>query len=292
MSLDDPRASTTVTFTLDGREVSAAPGETIWQVAERQGTTIPHLCWKDALGYRADGNCRACMVEVEGERVLAASCIRRPAEGMVVRTASERAETSRRLVMELLASDMPSARDLARPRRAVLGAGGGHRPRRAALPGSRPGSGGAVPVEQRVPRRLAPLDRGQPRRLHRLRAVRAGLPRGAGQRRHRHGASRRRDGARLRHRRPDGALHLRGLRRVRPGLPHRRADGAHADGRGGRAPRGRGRPGGAVAVPLLRRRLPDRGASEAARRSSRSTAARAPPTAASSASRAASGWTT
>jgi formate dehydrogenase major subunit len=64
----------TITFTLDGREVTAEPGETIWQAARRHGTTIPHLCWHDGPAYRADGNCRACVVEVEGERVLAASC--------------------------------------------------------------------------------------------------------------------------------------------------------------------------------------------------------------------------
>src|ERR1700747_423246 len=84
-----------VTFTLDGREVEAEPGETIWQVAQRNGTKIPHLCWHPAPGYRADGNCRACMVEVEGERVLAASCQRKAAAGMKVKTASERAKKSR-----------------------------------------------------------------------------------------------------------------------------------------------------------------------------------------------------
>ncbi|MCB0830058.1 MAG: (2Fe-2S)-binding protein, partial [Solirubrobacterales bacterium] len=61
--------TTKITFTLDGREVEAQPGETIWQAAQRQGTTIPHLCWHPAPGYRADGNCRACVVEIEGERV-------------------------------------------------------------------------------------------------------------------------------------------------------------------------------------------------------------------------------
>src|SRR5262249_27471735 len=55
-----------VTFELDGELVEAAPGETIWQVAQRHGTKIPHLCWHPAPGYRADGNCRACMVEIEG----------------------------------------------------------------------------------------------------------------------------------------------------------------------------------------------------------------------------------
>ena len=71
-------SGSTIKFTLDGREVEAQDGESIWQVAKRHGTTIPHLCWQAAPGYRADGNCRACMVEIEGERVLAASCIREP----------------------------------------------------------------------------------------------------------------------------------------------------------------------------------------------------------------------
>ena len=69
----------TIRAFLDGRRGrGAAPGETIWQVAERAGTAIPHLCYLPAPGYRPDGNCRACMVEIEGERVLAASCIRKP----------------------------------------------------------------------------------------------------------------------------------------------------------------------------------------------------------------------
>jgi len=96
-----------IRFTLDGREVTAAPDETIWQAAKRAGVEIPHLCWLDAPGYRADGNCRACMVEVEGERVLAASCIRKPQDGMKVKTASERAAKARKMVFELLAADQP-----------------------------------------------------------------------------------------------------------------------------------------------------------------------------------------
>src|SRR3984957_20139048 len=96
-----------IRFFLDGLEVSAAPGETIWQVANRQGIEIPHLCWLPKPGYRADGNCRACMVEIEGERVLAASCIRKPAAGMKVQSASERAKFSRQMVFELLVGDQP-----------------------------------------------------------------------------------------------------------------------------------------------------------------------------------------
>ena len=97
-----------ITFTLDGREVTAAPGQTIWEVANGQGLNIPHLCHKPAPGYRPDGNCRACMVEIEGERILAASCIREPAEGMVVRSASDRARKAREMVMELLLADQPA----------------------------------------------------------------------------------------------------------------------------------------------------------------------------------------
>ena len=95
-----------ISFTLDGKQVDASADETIWQVAKREGTRIPHLCYLDSPGYRSDGNCRACMVEVEGERVLAASCQRKVSEGLVVKTASERAEHSRKLVFELLADDM------------------------------------------------------------------------------------------------------------------------------------------------------------------------------------------
>jgi len=100
-----------VVFSLDGTEVSAAPGETIWQVAQRAGTKIPHLCYADEPDYRADGNCRACMVEIEGERVLAASCIREPTTGMKVVTDSTRADSARKMVMELLIADQPARVD-------------------------------------------------------------------------------------------------------------------------------------------------------------------------------------
>ena len=96
----------TIEFSLNGKIVSASNDETIWQVAKRMDLEIPHLCWKDSPGYRADGNCRACMVEIEGERTLAASCLRKPTPGMKVVT-SKRVEKNRELVFELLKSDMP-----------------------------------------------------------------------------------------------------------------------------------------------------------------------------------------
>ena len=95
-----------IEFILDGKTVAADPGETIWDVAKREGNRIPHLCHVDMPGYRPDGNCRACMVDVKGERVLTASCIRRPTPGMEVDTQTERAKKSRHMVFELLASNM------------------------------------------------------------------------------------------------------------------------------------------------------------------------------------------
>jgi formate dehydrogenase major subunit len=94
-----------IVFTLDGREVTAAPGETIIEAADRLGVAIPRLCYKP--GMRPDGNCRACVVEIKGERVLAPSCCRAPAPGMEVSSASARAVHSQKMVVELLASDMP-----------------------------------------------------------------------------------------------------------------------------------------------------------------------------------------
>ncbi len=96
-----------IEFNLDGKTVTATADETIWQVAQRLGTEIPHLCYRPSDGYRADGNCRACMVEIAGERTLAASCIRKPSAGMNVQTGSERARQARQLVFDLLLSDQP-----------------------------------------------------------------------------------------------------------------------------------------------------------------------------------------
>ena len=107
--------SNQIRFMLDGRQVEAQPDETIWQVARRHGIDVPHLCYLSQPGYRADGNCRACMVEIAGERVLAAACLRRPSEGVQVSTTSQRAATAQRMVMELLLADQP-AREVAHDR--------------------------------------------------------------------------------------------------------------------------------------------------------------------------------
>ena len=100
-------ARETVTFSLNGREVSGLQGEPILEVARREGIEIPHLCYKPGLD--AVGNCRACVVEIAGERTLAPSCCRSATAGMKVTTDSERALKSQKLVLELLQSDMPEA---------------------------------------------------------------------------------------------------------------------------------------------------------------------------------------
>ena len=97
-----------IKFSIDGKEYLAEPSESIWDVAKKNNIDIPHLCYSPEPGYRADGNCRACMVEIKGERTLAASCIRKPTEGMEVTVNSARAEKSRSMVFELLVSDQPS----------------------------------------------------------------------------------------------------------------------------------------------------------------------------------------
>ena len=108
MSAATPDASGAIpiTLTIDGQVVQARAGETIFDAAIRAGHAIPHLCHKP--GLRPDGNCRACVVEVEGERTLSASCCRSATHGMVVRTNSPRARHSQRLVLELLLADQPA----------------------------------------------------------------------------------------------------------------------------------------------------------------------------------------
>ncbi|HWI82831.1 formate dehydrogenase subunit alpha [Ramlibacter sp.] len=96
-----------VDFELDGVAVKAVEGDTILEAARRAGVEIPRLCHQD--GYRPDGNCRACVVEIAGERVLAPSCCRAVTPGMQVRARSERALKSQRMVVELLLADMPDA---------------------------------------------------------------------------------------------------------------------------------------------------------------------------------------
>ena len=103
--VDAVAAQQSIAFRLNGVEVEGLPGETIIEAADRIGVEIPRLCYKP--GYRPDGNCRSCMVEIKGERVLAPSCCRTPTAGMDVSSNSARAVHAQKMVVEMLASDVP-----------------------------------------------------------------------------------------------------------------------------------------------------------------------------------------
>ncbi len=98
-------AEEVIVFTLNGQRVSAHPHETIWLAARRYGVTVPHACLSLAPDFRPDGNCRVCVVEVEGYRTLEPSCLMKVSEGLVVHTDSERAVQARRIIMELLLAE-------------------------------------------------------------------------------------------------------------------------------------------------------------------------------------------
>jgi len=98
-------ATMPVEFKLNGQAVVGRSDETIIETAKHYGIEVPHLCYKE--GMRPDGNCRACVVEIKGERVLAPSCCRYPKDGMEVTTDSARAVASQKMVLELLLSDIP-----------------------------------------------------------------------------------------------------------------------------------------------------------------------------------------
>jgi len=105
---------TPIELLLDGQAVTAQPGETLWALAERHGVRLPHLCHRPAEagrhpGLPTAGNCRACLVEIAGERTLAASCCRQATPGLEVHTSSERALRARQVVLELLADEAGAA---------------------------------------------------------------------------------------------------------------------------------------------------------------------------------------
>ena len=91
-----------VSIKINGKSFFGYPSETILQISKRNGIEIPHLCYKECM--RPDGNCRACMVEIEGERVLQPSCVRTISDGMIINTDSSRVKNSQKIVLELLSS--------------------------------------------------------------------------------------------------------------------------------------------------------------------------------------------
>lgn len=94
----------TVTFVMDGKEVTAQDGQTLLDVARDNGITIPTICFHEAT--TANGLCRICVVEVEGQRVLQPSCIVKAGANMKVQTRSEKVIRARKTILEMLASTM------------------------------------------------------------------------------------------------------------------------------------------------------------------------------------------
>jgi predicted molibdopterin-dependent oxidoreductase YjgC len=95
----------TVRLTIDGKMIEAEEGSTLLEVARQNGFTIPTLCYHRDL--TPSGNCRICVVEVQGARFLQAACITNVWEGMVVQTQSERVVRSRKLTLELMLANHP-----------------------------------------------------------------------------------------------------------------------------------------------------------------------------------------
>lgn len=89
-----------ITLTINGQLVSAGQGETILQAARSAGIHIPTLCYVE--GMSAHGGCRMCLVEIRGCGRLQPACFMNAAEGMVVRTDTERLHQYRRMILELL----------------------------------------------------------------------------------------------------------------------------------------------------------------------------------------------
>ncbi|MGO3930665.1 formate dehydrogenase subunit alpha [Rhodopseudomonas pseudopalustris] len=98
-------SETMVTLTIDGRSVSVPEGTSIMRAAMEIGTAIPKLCATDMVD--AFGSCRLCLVEIDGRSGTPASCTTPVADGLVVKTQTERLKQIRKGVMELYISDHP-----------------------------------------------------------------------------------------------------------------------------------------------------------------------------------------
>ena len=98
-----PPTAQVVTLEIDGRDLSARNDESIIEVCRENGIPIPSLCYLDGLSVW--GACRLCMVEVNGQERLFSACSTRVAEGMKVRTGSERLARYRRVIVEMLLAE-------------------------------------------------------------------------------------------------------------------------------------------------------------------------------------------
>ncbi len=95
--------NTTITMAIDGRQVTAHPGQTVLEVCRDAGIHIPTLCHDPRL--EPFGACRLCVVEIEGMRGYPTSCTTRVVDGMVVKTESDALRSMRTTIVELLLSD-------------------------------------------------------------------------------------------------------------------------------------------------------------------------------------------
>ncbi|HSA95354.1 MAG TPA: 2Fe-2S iron-sulfur cluster-binding protein [Acidobacteriota bacterium] len=98
-------APRTVGLTIDGLRVQAAEGTNVLRAAERAGVAIPHFCFHP--GLEVEGNCRMCLVEIEGMLKLELACATPVRDGMIVRTSTERVRAARRDVLEFLLAEHP-----------------------------------------------------------------------------------------------------------------------------------------------------------------------------------------
>lgn len=94
-----------MTVTIDGKQLEFTKGETVLQVALRNGIQIPHFCYHPALSIA--GNCRICLVEIEKMPKLAIACSTEAADGMVVHINSEKTKQAQNAVMEFLLINHP-----------------------------------------------------------------------------------------------------------------------------------------------------------------------------------------
>ncbi len=89
-----------IELTIDNKKIAAEPGQNLLWTALDNGIDIPHLCaMKDIEPY---AGCRLCLVEIEGEKELVASCAREATAGMVVHISTPKLEKLRRLGLELI----------------------------------------------------------------------------------------------------------------------------------------------------------------------------------------------
>ncbi len=95
-----------VNLIINNKEISCKEGLTIIEAAKENNILIPNLCYLENV--HKIGSCRMCVVEVEGEKNLQASCMVPVREGMVVKTNSQRVKKARKVVYELMLSDHPS----------------------------------------------------------------------------------------------------------------------------------------------------------------------------------------